>query len=136
MPSWCTVITATLSLYKDYIIFVSLLIQVVLVVKNLPASAGDIEIRFQSLGSKDPLEKGMATYSSILVWRIPWTEGAVRPQSIVLQRVRHEWSTLACSPLIQFNKNALKIVSISIEPVSHLFYLDCLSNGNFSVTLN
>ena len=46
-------------------------------VKDLPASAGDIEMRFQSLGKKDPLEKGMATYSSILVWRIPLTEGAV-----------------------------------------------------------
>ena len=48
-----------------------------LVVKDLPASAGDIEMRFQSLGKKDPLEKGMATYSSILVWRTPLTEGAV-----------------------------------------------------------
>ena len=32
------------------------------------------ETRVQSLGWEDPLEKGMATYSSILVWRIPWTE--------------------------------------------------------------
>ena len=40
-------------------------------VKNLPAMQ---EIRVQSLGREDPLEKGMATHSSILVWRIPWTE--------------------------------------------------------------
>ena len=41
------------------------------VVKNLPAIQ---KTQFQSLGREDPLEKGMATHSSILVWRIPWTE--------------------------------------------------------------
>ena len=39
--------------------------------KNLPAMQ---EIQVQSLGWEDPLEKGMATYSSILSWRVPWTE--------------------------------------------------------------
>ena len=39
--------------------------------KNLPAMQ---ETWVQSLGQKDPLEKGMATHSSILTWRIPWTE--------------------------------------------------------------
>jgi len=42
------------------------------VVKNLPANAGDVGV--QSLGQEDPLEEGMATYSNILAWRIPWTE--------------------------------------------------------------
>ena len=41
------------------------------VVKNLPAVQ---EFRVQSLGQEDPLEKGMATPSSVLTWRIPWTE--------------------------------------------------------------
>ena len=41
------------------------------VVKNLPAMQ---ETRVQSLGQEDPLEKGIATHSSILAWRIPWTE--------------------------------------------------------------
>ena len=41
-----------------------------------------------SLGWEDPLEKGTATHSSILAWRIPWTV-----QSLVLQRVRHNWVT-------------------------------------------
>ena len=45
---------------------------VVLVVKTLPANAGDVGV--QSLGQEDPLEEGMATYSNILGWRIPWTE--------------------------------------------------------------
>ena len=40
-------------------------------VKNLPAMQ---ETQVQSLDQEDPLEKGMATYSSILTWRIPWTE--------------------------------------------------------------
>ena len=48
--------------------------QVELVVKNLPANAGDVEMRVPSLGWEDPLEKEMAMHSRILAWRIPWTE--------------------------------------------------------------
>jgi len=44
----------------------------------------------QSLGQEDPLEKDKATHSSILAWRIPWTEEPGRLQSIGLQRVRHK----------------------------------------------
>ena len=44
----------------------------------------------QSLGQEDPLEEGMATHSSILAWRIPWTEEPGRLQSIGSLRVRHE----------------------------------------------
>ena len=49
------------------------------------------ETQAQSLGWKGPLEKGMATHSSILAWRIPWTEKPGGVQSIGLQRVRHAW---------------------------------------------
>ena len=56
-------------------------------VKNLPAMQ---EPRVQSLGWEDPLEKGMATLSSILAWRIPWTEKPGRLQSLQLQRVGHK----------------------------------------------
>ena len=56
-------------------------------VKNLPARAGDIRDRVQSLGQEDPLEKGMATHSSILAWRIPWTWESGRLQS---QRAGHD----------------------------------------------
>ena len=48
--------------------------QVVLVVKNLPASAGDIKTWVQSLGQEDSLEKEMATHFSLPAWRILWTE--------------------------------------------------------------
>ena len=48
--------------------------QVALGVKNPPADAGDIRDAGQSLGLEESLEEGMETLSSILVWRIPWTE--------------------------------------------------------------
>ena len=47
------------------------------------------ETQIQSLGQEDPLEEGMATHSSILVWRIPRTENPGRLQSMGSQRVRH-----------------------------------------------
>ena len=56
-------------------------------VKNPPAMQ---ETWVQSLDWEDPLEKGMGTHSSILAWRIPWTEKPGRLQSIVLQRIRHD----------------------------------------------
>ena len=46
-----------------------------------------------SLGQEDPLEKGMATHFSVTAWRIPWTEESGRLQSMVLQRVGHNWVT-------------------------------------------
>ena len=48
-------------------------------VKNLPANvnAGDVRDKVRSLGLEDPLEKEMATHSSILVWKIPWTEESI-----------------------------------------------------------
>ena len=45
-----------------------------LVIKNLLANVRDVRTRVQSLGWEDPLEEGMAAHSSILAWRIPWTE--------------------------------------------------------------
>ena len=51
-------------------------------VKNPPAMQEMLETRARSLGREDPLEKGMATHSSIFAWRITWTEEPGRPQSI------------------------------------------------------
>ena len=56
--------------------------QVGLEVKNLPASAGDIRDTGSIPGSDDPLEEGMATHSSILAWRSPWTEEPGGPWSM------------------------------------------------------
>ena len=70
--------------------------QVVLVVKNLPAKAGDTRDMGLIPGSGNPLEEGTATHSSILAWRITWTEKHGGVQTIGSQRVRHDWSDLAC----------------------------------------
>ena len=59
-------------------------------VKNLPANAGDSGL---TPGSGDALEKGMATHSSILAWRIPWTEEPGGLQSMRSQRVGHKVMT-------------------------------------------
>ena len=59
-------------------------------VKNLPAMQ---ETQVWSLDREDPLEKGMTTHSSILAWRIPWTEEPSELQSMGSQRVRHDWVT-------------------------------------------
>ena len=56
-------------------------------VKNLPAMW---ETRVRSLGQEDPLQKEMATHSSILAWRIPWMEKPGGLQSVGPQRVGHD----------------------------------------------
>ena len=55
-------------------------------VKNLSASAGDIRDAGSIPGQEDPLEKGMATHSSVLAWEIPWTEEPGGLQSFGLQK--------------------------------------------------
>ena len=59
--------------------------------KNLPAME---KIQVQPLGLEDPLEKGRATHSGILAWRIPWTEEPGRLQSMGWQRVGHDRETV------------------------------------------
>ena len=56
-------------------------------VKNPPAIQ---EIWVQSLGREDPLEREMATYSSILAWELPWTEESGGLQSMGSQRIGHD----------------------------------------------
>ena len=65
-------------------IYISLMAQMV---KNLPAVQ---ESQTPSLGQEDPLEKEMATHSSILAWEIPWAEEPGRLQSMGSQRVGHD----------------------------------------------
>ena len=61
--------------------------EVAQMVKRLPTMQ---ETWVQSLGQEDPLEKEMATHSSTLAWKIPWTEERHRLQSMGSQRVRHD----------------------------------------------
>ena len=89
-----------------YIIYTSIFIyiyiykiwasQVALVVNNLPANAEDVRDVSLIPGSGRAPEEGMATYFSILTWRIPWTEEPDGLRSIGSQRIRQYWSDLAC----------------------------------------
>ena len=72
----------------SYVEFIASL--VAQMVKHMPAMQ---ETWVQSLGWEDPLEKEMATHSSTLAWKIPWTEEPGRLQSMGLQTVRHNWVT-------------------------------------------
>ena len=56
----------------------------------------------QSLGQEDPLEEDMATHSSIIAWKIPWTEEPGGLQSMGLQRVGHDWSNSAAACLFSY----------------------------------
>ena len=90
-------------------------------VTNLPAVQ---ETGVWSLGWEDPLEEGMATYSSILVWRIPWAEEPGGLQSMGLQRVRHEWVTntftVLCCLRFSLCSHIMRIDSIQIAiPLAH-----------------
>ena len=96
----CMAHSLTLSHHHLYLLLVitihsSWACQVVLVVKDLPASAGDVRDAALISGLEDPPEEGMATHSSILAWRILWTEEPGRLQSMGSQRVGHDWSNLA-----------------------------------------
>ena len=73
-------------------------------VKNLPAVW---ETQIGSLGWEDPLEKGMATHSSILAWRMPWTEEPGRLQSMGLQRVGQDQVTNTLTSLSSFTHSLI-----------------------------
>ena len=80
-------------------------------VKRLP---GVQETRVRSLGREDPLEKEMATHSSTLAWRIPWTQEPGRLQPMGLQRVGHDWVTF------------LSLLLFSSPPQVHTVHLQLL----------
>ena len=63
-----------------------------------------MQMWIQSPGQEDPLEKEMATHSSILALDIPWTEKPDGLQSMGLQRVGHDWATNAFTPNLNMNK--------------------------------
>ena len=72
-------------------------------IKNLPVMQ---ENWVRSLSWEDPLEKGMATHSSILAWRIPWTEEHGRIQSMRLQRVGYDQATNIFTFIFKTNFNS------------------------------
>ena len=76
--------------YKWGPFFMVSVMQTLLVAQTVKCLPTMRETQFQSLGREDPLEKEMATHSSILAWKIPWMEEPGRLQSMGLQRVGHD----------------------------------------------
>ena len=74
------------------------------------------ETQVRPLGQEDPLEKEMATHSSILAWEILWTEEPGGLQSLGLQRVRHDWGTKQQQPqpLHLYNEDSSNLYLIKI----------------------
>ena len=105
--------------------------QIVQWVKNLPAMQ---ETLVQSLGQEDPLEEGMAAHSSILAWRIPWTEEPGR-----LQFIRHEWATNTFTSFFHFrHSQATYSMKNSMSKNQFNFNLHCLNlfdHGKFPPNL-
>ena len=93
--------------------------QVILGVKNLPANAGDVRDVGLIPGWEDPLEEEMATHSSILAWRIPWTGEPGRLQCMGLWRVRHDWSDLS----YMHTMHACNILKITMSNKSYSLWL-------------
>jgi len=72
----------------------------------MSANAGDVRDVGSIPGSEDPLEKGMATHSSIFAWRIPRTEEPGGLQSTGSRRSQHDWNDLACTHTHDFQSVA------------------------------
>ena len=87
-------------------------------VKNLPAMQ---ENWVQSMDQEDPLEKGMATHSSILTWKIPWTEEPGRLQFTGLQKVRHGLVTNTFTYV-----HSLLLLKWSIATISYVWTIEKL----------
>ena len=83
------------------------------IAKNLPTNAEDTGEKVQSLvnprSQEDPLEKEMATHSSILPWKIPWTEEPEGVQSMRLQRVGHDNTTLMAESKVEPKSLFMKV---------------------------
>ena len=98
-------------------------------VKNRPAI---LETWVLSLGWEDPLEKGLATHSSILSWRIPWTEEPGRLQSMGLQKVGRDWTTKTSS-ILHMVMYVFKCYSFNS---SHLSYPHCVHKSVLYVCIS
>ena len=92
-------VTELLNWTEQKLSWVSLVAQMV---KSLPAMK---ETWIRSLAWKDPLEKKMANHSSVLAWKIPWTENPGSLQPMGLQRVRHDWTTSLSLSRVKLGKD-------------------------------
>ena len=109
---------------KDLYFVISMFISgtslVAQMVRNLPAMQ---ETWVQSLGWEDPLERRMATPSSILTWRITWTEEPGGLQSMGLQRVEHDWATNThVCVRTHTHTHTHMLISVQIKYLKFLFF--------------
>ena len=102
--------------------------------KNPPAMRETQEMPVQSLGEEGPLEKGMATHSSILAWKISWTEEPGGLQSIGSQRVRHDWNDLACMHVLK--DYCLAALTLALTSSSDSFFGGVWSRGGRTFPLS
>ena len=102
-------------------------------VKNPPAMWGTW---VRCLGWEDPLEKVMATHSSILAWRIPWTEESGSLQSIGSQKVRHNWEifTFTQYPFFFKHKNFFPYLSPTLSLENIYTIQQCTQVNDISCT--
>ena len=92
------------------------------------------EALVQSLGREDPLEKEMATHSSLLAWRMPWTEEPGGLQSMGPQRVGHDWATNTFTFVLRGVGSYLTEVLICISLLIFLSFLAmCMTSLEFSL---
>ena len=95
-------------------------------VMNPPAMQ---EMWIGSLGQEDPLDREMATYSSILAWEIPWTEEHGGLHSMVSQRVRHHLATKLQQPVM----SGLRVPVSRTQMVIYIVNFCTLSEGSFLI---
>ena len=83
------------------------------VIKNPPTIQEPQEMQALSLYHEDSREEGMATHSSILSWRIPWTEEPGRPHTTGPQRIRHNWNDLPCTHALIYSLVKLRFMDLN-----------------------
>ena len=88
------------------------------------------KIHVRSLGQEDPVEEDMATHSSILAWRIPWTEEHGGLQSIGSQRVRHDFSDWA---RMQVNNTIMNIIRVWCYSLMRIFCLEQIARTEINI---
>ena len=104
------------------------------VLKNPPAMRETQETQGWSLSREDPLEEGMVTHSSILAWRVPWTEEPSGLQPMGSQRDLHDWSGWAHMHECSAAKRKKKDCGFKSQPLSFLFSA-FLTMSEFSLVL-
>ena len=102
--------------------------------------SGSFRRQVQSLGWEDSLEEGMATHSSILAWRIPWTEEPAGPQSMDLQKSQKRLSTHAFTTINQFTVwKLVKLLSIfemrERIAIPYMFYCSLIKKQRYTLIL-